>query len=84
MHDRAPNEDLHVLEIDLTHDEARRRAAVLAALGDSWDPIAAMEGEDEAHRLLYSGLDEEQQAIYRQLQEAGVLPPQEGDGNAAD
>jgi hypothetical protein len=43
-----------------------------------------MTGEDEAHRLLYSGLDEEQTAIYRRLEAAGVLPPREGDGRAAD
>lgn len=84
MQDRSPNEHLHLLEIDLTRDEARRRAEVIAALGEGWDPIAVMEGEEEAYRLLYSGLDEEQRAIYRQLREAGVLPAREGDENAAD
>ncbi len=84
MHDTSPNEDLHLLEIDLTREEARRRAEVVAALGADWDPIAVMEGEEEAYRRLYSGLDEQQRAIYRQLREAGVLPPREGDEHAAD
>ncbi|WP_269856243.1 DUF6400 family protein [Streptomyces sp. RPT161] len=84
MRDDSPNEHLHLMEIDLTREEARRRAEVIAALGEDWDPIAVLEGEEEAYRRLYSGLDEEQRAIYRQLREAGVLPPREGDENAAD
>jgi hypothetical protein len=80
----ASNEHLHAIEFDLIGDEGQRRAAVVAALGDAWDPVAMMTGEDEAHRLLYSGLDEEQTAIYRRLEAAGVLPPREGDGRAAD
>ncbi|WP_127358359.1 DUF6400 family protein [Actinacidiphila soli] len=80
----ASNEDLHAIEFDLVHDEGRRRAAVVAALGDEWDPVAVLADEDEAYRLLYSGLDEEQTAIYRRLEAAGVLPPREGDGRAAD
>ncbi|MDF3290345.1 DUF6400 family protein [Streptomyces silvisoli] len=84
MRDDSPNENLHLMEIDLTREEARRRAEVIAALGEDWDPIAVLEGEEEAYRRLYSGLDEEQRAVYRQLREAGVLPPREGDENAAD
>ncbi|MEU8781206.1 DUF6400 family protein [Streptomyces sp. NPDC048637] len=61
-------------EIDLTAHEARRRTEVLAALGDTWDPIEVMEGEADAYRLLYSGLDAEQQATYDALVAAGVLP----------
>jgi hypothetical protein len=80
----ASNEDLHTIEFDLVRDEGRRRAAVVAALGDEWDPVAVLADEDEAYRLLYSGLDEEQTAIYRRLEAAGVLPPREGDGRAAD
>jgi hypothetical protein len=80
----ASNEDLHAIEFDLVRDEGRRRAAVVAALGDEWDPVAVLADEDEAYRLLYSGLDEEQTAIYRRLEAAGVLPPREGDGRAAD
>ena len=60
---------------DLTGDEIRRRRAVLEALGDRWDPIRAMADEDEAHRLLYSDLDDEQQAIFDDLVRGGVLPP---------
>ncbi|MBB4913024.1 DUF6400 family protein [Streptosporangium saharense] len=72
-----------VVEIDLTLEEARRRAAVMEALGDDWDPIAVMQGEEEAYDLLYSNLDERQQEIYDALVAAGVLPYR-GAGHAAD
>ncbi|MFF1686848.1 MULTISPECIES: DUF6400 family protein [unclassified Streptomyces] len=68
--------------IDLTFEEARRRAEVVAALGPDWDPAAVLRGEDEAHALLYSGLDAEQQRTYDLLVAAGVLPG-EGQGRAA-
>ncbi|MFG2287497.1 DUF6400 family protein [Streptomyces sp. NPDC048595] len=74
MNDRNTS-DHHIFELDLTEHEARRRTEVLAALGDTWDPIAVMEGEAEANRLLYSGLDADQQATYDMLVAAGVLPP---------
>ena len=48
----ASNEDLHAIEFDLIGDEGRRRAAVVAALGVAWDPVAVMTDEDEAYRLL--------------------------------
>jgi len=64
--------------IDLTFEEARRRAA----LGPDWDPMAALRGEDEAYALLYSGLDAEQQRTYDRLVAAGVLPD-EDPGRAA-
>ncbi len=60
--------------LDLTLDEARRRAAVLEAIGDDWDPIAVLAQEEQAYDMLYSGLDTEQQRIYDELVEAGVLP----------
>ncbi|WP_392674856.1 DUF6400 family protein [Streptomyces sp. LN785] len=63
--------------IDLTFEEARRRAEVVAALGPDWDPMAALRGEDEAYALLYSGLDAEQQRTYDLLVAAGVLPGEE-------
>ncbi|MCX5082412.1 DUF6400 family protein [Streptomyces sp. NPDC056121] len=63
--------------IDLTFEEARRRAEVVAALGPDWDPVAVLRGEDEAHALLYSGLDAGQQRTYDLLVEAGVLPGEE-------
>lgn len=66
---------------DLTLDETRRRAAVLAAIGDDWDPVAVLAREDEAYRMLYSGLDAEQQRVYDELVAAGVLP--EGLGQSA-
>lgn len=75
--------DHHIFEMDLTADEARRRAEVMAALGDTWDPVEALRGEQEAYALLYSGLDAEQQRTYDMLVAAGVLPPGEP-GRAAD
>lgn len=59
---------------DLTLDEGRRRAAVLEAIGDDWDPIAALEQERLAYDMLYSDLDDDQQRIYEDLVRAGVLP----------
>lgn len=69
-------------DVDLTLDEARRRAEVVAALGADWDPAAVLRGEDEAYALLYSGLDAEQQRVHDELVAAGVLPG-EGPGRAA-
>ncbi|MGW7247773.1 DUF6400 family protein [Streptomyces decoyicus] len=66
--------DHQIFELDLAAHEARRRAEVLAALGDTWDPVAVMEGENDAYRLLYSGLDAEQRATYEMLVAAEVLP----------
>ncbi len=59
---------------DLTLDEARRRSAVLEAIGDDWDPVAVLAEEEEAYDMLYSNLDEEQQRVYNELVRAGVLP----------
>ncbi len=64
---------------DLTLDEARRRAAVLEAIGDAWDPIAVLAEETKAYDMLYSDLDDEQQRIYDELFSAGVLPERDGD-----
>ena len=63
----------------LTLDEARRRTAVLEAIGDDWDPTAVLAEEDKANDMLYSDLDEEQQRIYNELVSAGVLPERDGD-----
>jgi len=60
--------------VDLTLDEARRRSAVLEAIGAEWDPIAVMAEEQRAEEMLYSDLDDEQQRIYDDLVRAGVLP----------
>jgi hypothetical protein len=68
---------------DLTLDEARRRSAVLDALGDDWDPIAVLAEEQRAEEMLYSDLDAEQQRIYDDLVRAGVLPGRAVD-HAAD
>jgi hypothetical protein len=59
---------------DLTLDEARRRAAILEAIGDDWDPIRVLAEEEKAYAMLYSGLDADQQRVYDELVGAGVLP----------
>ena len=59
---------------DLTLDEARRRAAILEAIGEDWNPLEVLAEEDRAYAMLYSGLDDEQQRIYDGLVAAGVLP----------
>ncbi|QMU77265.1 hypothetical protein GXW83_17715 [Streptacidiphilus sp. PB12-B1b] len=77
-----PTAHLVAFDVDLTLDEVRRRAEVLAALGPHWDPVQALRSEEEAYALLYSGLDTEQQALYDTLVTAGILPGQ-GRGHAA-
>ena len=64
---------------DLTLDEARRRSAVLEAVGDDWDPITVLAEEQKAYDMLYSDLDEEQQRVYDELVRAGVLPERTAD-----
>ena len=64
---------------DLTLDEARRRSAVLEAVGDDWDPITVLAEEQKAYDMLYSNLDDEQQRIYDELVRAGVLPERTAD-----
>lgn len=59
---------------DLTLDEARRRTAVLEAIGSDWDPAQVLAEEEKAYSMLYSGLDAQQQQIYDDLVQAGVLP----------
>jgi hypothetical protein len=70
----APQPGEFSFAYDLTLDEARRRAAVLEAIGQDWDPIAVLDEELQAYEMLYSGLDAEQQRIYDELVAAGVLP----------
>jgi hypothetical protein len=70
----APQPGELLFAYDLTLDEARRRAAVLEAIGQDWDPIAVLDEELQAYEMLYSGLDAEQQRIYDELVAAGVLP----------
>ncbi|OBF61789.1 hypothetical protein A5753_17605 [Mycobacterium sp. 852002-51971_SCH5477799-a] len=59
---------------DLTLDEARRRSAVLEAIGDHWDPVAVLAEEQKAYDMLYSNLDDEQQLVYDELVRARMLP----------
>ncbi|GAA1301778.1 hypothetical protein Psi02_29260 [Planotetraspora silvatica] len=63
-----------VFEIDLTLEEARRRAEVVTALGSDWNPMEAMRAEEAAYDALYSDLDAQQQETYDMLVAAGVLP----------
>ena len=65
--------------LDLSVTEVARRAAVLEAYGDKWDPAVTLEGERSAYALLYSGLDAEQRRVYDELVSAGVLPNQRRD-----
>lgn len=59
--------------VDLTAHEGVRLAAVLDALGAHWDPTEVYTAEAEAHRILYSHLDADQQASYDMLVADGVL-----------
>jgi hypothetical protein len=59
---------------DLTLDEARRRTAIVEAIGEDWNPLEVLVEEDRAYAMLYSDLDDEQQRIYDDLVAAGVLP----------
>lgn len=69
--------------VDLGHAEVRRRAAVVEALGDAWDPAAALADEMLAYRMLYSGLDADQQRTYDELVRVGVLPDRQVRDDAA-
>lgn len=60
--------------IDLTAHEGTRLAAVLDALGPHWDPIQIFTDEAQAHQMLYTQLDPDQQAVYDLLVADGVLP----------
>jgi hypothetical protein len=61
------------LYMDLAGDELRRRAEMTRAAGPDWDPGEQLAGEEQALALLYSGLDADQTATYRELVAAGVL-----------
>ena len=73
-----------VMSFDLTLDEARRRAAVMKAIGAHWDPAVALANELAAYELLYSGLDGPNQRIYDDLVAAGVLPRRRSGDDLAD
>jgi hypothetical protein len=60
--------------IDLTAHEGTRLAAVLEAIGPHWDPAQVFADEAEAHRMLYTDFDPDQQAAYDLLSADGVLP----------
>lgn len=60
--------------IDLTLHETTRLAAVLDALGPQWDPTQIYTDEAQAHQMLYTHLDPDQQATYDLLIAHGALP----------
>ncbi|MGH3830612.1 MAG: DUF6400 family protein [Pseudonocardiaceae bacterium] len=60
--------------IDLTAHETARLAAVLSALGTSWDPTAVHVGEAQARQMLCTDLDPDQQTAYDALTAGGALP----------
>jgi uncharacterized protein YdbL (DUF1318 family) len=64
---------------DLTLDEARRRSAVLEAIGNARDYIAALADEQTAYDMLYSDLNADQQRVYDELVRAVVLPSRTAD-----
>jgi hypothetical protein len=64
--------------IDLTAHEGARLDAVLDALSPHWDPTEIYTGEAEAHRMLYTHLDPDQQTTYDVLIANGVLPDTAG------
>lgn len=66
------NAELASHTFDLAAHEQTRLAAVLAATPDL-DPGVVLAAETAARRMLYSGLDAEQQATYQLLVDAGVL-----------
>lgn len=70
--DGAGAVDLSLFIFDLSAHEIRRLTAVLDAMPD-WDPVAALEGEAQAHARLYSGLDAHQLAVYNMLRTQDVL-----------
>ncbi|MFE7186582.1 DUF6400 family protein [Streptomyces erythrochromogenes] len=67
--------------LDLTSQEALRRAHVMEALGPHWNPLQTLQDEEAAHHLLYSGLDTQQQQLHDDLVAAGILPAR-GHGRA--
>ncbi len=72
MHNLVP------FTVDLTAHEGTRLAAVLDAVGPDWDPTEIYTAEAEAHRLLYSHLDADQQTSYDILVAGRVLPDNPG------
>ena len=73
-----------VMAFDLAVDEARRRAAVLRAIGAHWDPAVVLANEQAACEMLYSGLDSQTQQIYDNLVAARVIPRQQSSNDVAD
>jgi hypothetical protein len=64
--------DLTEMTFTFDDHELARVVTVLSACEDL-DLVSMHAGECDARRLLYSSLDLEQRAIYRQLNEAGIL-----------
>ena len=60
--------------MDLYGNELERIAATLAAAGHTMDLVTMHADEADAHRMLYTGLDVQQQVALNELRAAGVLP----------
>ena len=73
-----------VMVFDFAVDEARRRAAVLRAIGAHWDPAVVLANERAACEMLYSGLDGPTQHIYDYLVAARVIPRRQSGNDVAD
>ena len=65
--------DLTAFNVDLEGHELTRLSAVLTACGDNLRLVSMHAAECDARRMLYTGLDAEQRAIYQKLTEAGIL-----------
>ena len=77
----TPDQEVPVLVLDVTEDEA---AKLLAAV----DPLAGMAGVDEVQldqllRSVHTGSEALQQMFDRVAQEAGIVPPADGDEDLA-
>jgi hypothetical protein len=72
-----------VMAFDLAVDEARRRSAVLRAIGAHWDPAVVLANELAACEMLYSGLDGPTQQIYDYLVTARVIPRRQSSDDVA-
>ena len=78
------NTNALVMAFDLAVDAARRRAAVLHAIGAHWDPAVVLANEQAAYEMLYSGLDGPTQPIYDYPVAARVIPRRQSGNDVAD
>ena len=65
--------DLTPVTFDLDTHELERLSAVLHACGDNLSLVSMHAAECDARRMLYTGLNPDQRAIYQRLTEAGII-----------